>query len=320
MSGTRAMGVGLRAANSGLKNIRNDLHVTAARALPQAAPLQLPENVQDINASEVGCFSPLRSRDISGSFISSQESWGTKNIDVTLDSDPHIGPYDCSGAVSLSSSMQSNVPSPFGGGRQGFLGMPGSQWGQGYKYLSDHLHSSHYLNLRNTYGRGIHGTGRNSGTINLYHTRASKTTPIDGNLFLNRKSFLTLLGNANLIRMTSSDTKESNESGKPLSRKQQLKQAVAAYGSTVIVFHVTISLASLGVCYVLVSSGLDVMAWMEHFGLTDSEFTKKIAANAGTFVVAYAIHKVFAPGMELFFQGPGFLSAALLVNQTLKEK
>lgn len=38
-----------------------------------------------------------------------------------------------------------------------------------------------------------------------------------------------------------------------LSRKEKLKKAVREYGSTVIVFHVGISLISLGTCYILVS-------------------------------------------------------------------
>ena len=38
-----------------------------------------------------------------------------------------------------------------------------------------------------------------------------------------------------------------------LSQRQKLQRAVAEYGSTVIVFHVTISLASLGFFYLLVS-------------------------------------------------------------------
>lgn len=40
---------------------------------------------------------------------------------------------------------------------------------------------------------------------------------------------------------------------KPLSNKDKLKQAVSQYGATVFVFHVGISLMSLGVCYLLVS-------------------------------------------------------------------
>lgn len=38
-----------------------------------------------------------------------------------------------------------------------------------------------------------------------------------------------------------------------LTRKDKLKKAVKEYGSTVIVFHVGISLISLGTCYILVS-------------------------------------------------------------------
>lgn len=38
-----------------------------------------------------------------------------------------------------------------------------------------------------------------------------------------------------------------------LSRKEKLKKAVKEYGSTVIIFHVGISLISLGTCYFLVS-------------------------------------------------------------------
>lgn len=44
---------------------------------------------------------------------------------------------------------------------------------------------------------------------------------------------------------------ESTE--KALTNKEKLKRAVAAYGSTVIVFHITISLMSLGACYLLVA-------------------------------------------------------------------
>ncbi|GBP90498.1 hypothetical protein EVAR_56735_1 [Eumeta japonica] len=123
---------------------------------PHALPLKLPCNVIDINASEIGRFSPLRARDISGPVINShflKESDNYSKIDITVQADPHVNKYDCQGAVSLSSSMQSNVPSPFSGNHT-HLGMPGSQWGQGYKFLSGCLHGSHYLTLRNEY-RGL---------------------------------------------------------------------------------------------------------------------------------------------------------------------
>lgn len=50
----------------------------------------------------------------------------------------------------------------------------------------------------------------------------------------------------------SSSTTETN-SAKPLTKKEQLKKAFKDYGVTIVVFHVGISLASLGVCYALVS-------------------------------------------------------------------
>lgn len=230
---------------------RYELHLTVPRSYPTAA-LKLPDNFQDINASEVGCFSPLRSRDICGSFIASHdnheiiENYG--KFDITVDSDPHIGPYDCLGAVSLSSTMQSNVPSPFGG-QGSILGMPGSQWGQGYKYLSDNLNSSHYLNLRNTYSRALHSASARPGISRSYHTSiVSSAGPLTTNLLTSK--CLHMVSEDSCGKRGMSDVPAES---KPPSRAQKLKQAVAAYGSTVIVFHVTISLMSLGGCYLLVS-------------------------------------------------------------------
>lgn len=140
------------------------MHVTPVKRFPQAAALKLPNNVVDINAAEMGRFGPTRERDISGPVINSHFLKNNQNfakIDITAQADPHVNKYDCRGAVSLSSSMQSNVPSPFSGNHS-HLGMPGSQWGQGSKYLSDDLHGSHYLTLRKMYREG---GGSNSGIV-----------------------------------------------------------------------------------------------------------------------------------------------------------
>ncbi|CAH0726646.1 unnamed protein product, partial [Brenthis ino] len=127
------------------------IHYSPIVRYPQVASLKLPSNVVNINETEMGRFSPLRARDLSGPVIS---TFKTKDdlprIDITSQYDPYANKYDCWGAVSLSSSMQSNVPSPFSGNHT-HLNMPGSQWGQGYKYLSDHLHSAHYLTLKKEY-------------------------------------------------------------------------------------------------------------------------------------------------------------------------
>ncbi|KFM72698.1 Protein FAM210B, partial [Stegodyphus mimosarum] len=44
---------------------------------------------------------------------------------------------------------------------------------------------------------------------------------------------------------------------KDLSQRERLKQAVKEYGTTLIVFHVGISLMSLGLSYLAVSNGVD---------------------------------------------------------------
>ncbi|XP_047515539.1 uncharacterized protein LOC125056475 [Pieris napi] len=225
------------------------IHNTISLKFPQVAALKLPTNVVNINATEMGRFSPLRERDISGPVINAFSDKLNMKIDITVQSDPYVNKYDCRGAVNLSSSMQSNVPSPFSGNHT-HLGMPGSQWGQGYKYLSDNLQSAHYLTLRNEYRGIIGGIGTRKMSANA------------------------------------SDT---------LSAKDKLKKAVKDYGATVIVFHVSISLMSLGICYVLVSSGVDLVAVMKYFNIGEGKLSNMITSNAGTFVIAYAIHKVLAP-------------------------
>ncbi|KAF9414708.1 hypothetical protein HW555_007486 [Spodoptera exigua] len=231
----------------------NRIHVTTSLKFPPAVALKLPTNVVDINASEMGRFSPLRERDISGPVISScyKKRIDLGKIDITVQSDPHVNKYDCRGAVSLSSSMQSNVPSPFSGNHT-HLNMPGSQWGQGHKYLSDHLHGAHYLTLRNE-----------------YRSRMTKDA-VD-------------------IRHMSTDSKPT------LSAKEKLKQAIKEYGSTVIVFHIGISLISLGSCYLLISSGVDLVAVLKYLNISEGTILKAAGSNAGTFVVAYTVHKFFAP-------------------------
>ncbi|XP_026327758.1 uncharacterized protein LOC113236027 isoform X2 [Hyposmocoma kahamanoa] len=234
------------------------VHVSSANKFPLAAALKLPINIVDINAAEMGRFSPQRERDISGPVINSyyeKQQDRHFGIDITVQSDPHFNKYDCRGAVSLSSSMQSNVPSPFTG-NDTHLNMPGSQWGQGHKYLSDHLHSAHYLTLRNEY--------RNK-----------------------------LFSNVVTIGTRHMSTDENSTSA--MSTKEKLKKAVKEYGSTVVVFHVTISVFSLGACYLLISSGVDLVALLNRINIGEGTLTRIASSNAGLFVVAYAVHKVFAP-------------------------
>ncbi|XP_041988197.1 uncharacterized protein LOC121739717 [Aricia agestis] len=241
----------ISASNYALGQYGKTIHKSPLFKYPQVSALKLPTNVVNINEAEIGRFSPHRERDISGPVINAHnKTHEMSHIDITLQSDPHVNKYDCRGAVSLSSSMQSNVPSPFTGNNT-HLNMPGSQWGQGYKYLSDHLHNAHYLSLRNEYKK------KQANQVVMMTTRSMST--------------------------------DNNPS---LSTKDKFKKAIKEYGSTVIVFHVTISLISLGGCYLLVSSGVNVQAILTYFNLAE---TNTIASNAGTFVIAYGVHKVFAP-------------------------
>ena len=82
------------------------------------------------------------------------------------------------------------------------------------------------------------------------------------------KGFLS--GNARLLHTSfirkadtpSPDTaKNQEENEKKLALKDRLKLVVAEYGTTAIVFHVTISLTSLGICYAAVKRSVDVLCF-----------------------------------------------------------
>jgi hypothetical protein len=90
-------------------------------------------------------------------------------------------------------------------------------------------------------------------------------------------------------------TKDDSQQKGTISKKSMLKQAVKDYGATVVVFHVTMSLCSLGLCYFLVSSGLDLPMILEKLGIGASILESRLTQGASTFVIAYAVHKVFAP-------------------------
>ncbi|XP_014672245.1 PREDICTED: uncharacterized protein LOC106812782 [Priapulus caudatus] len=85
---------------------------------------------------------------------------------------------------------------------------------------------------------------------------------------------------------------KSEGDGKQLTGQQKLQQAVKDYGATVLVFHVTQCLAWLGLTYLAISSGLDVVGIMAKLALAESVLQSKLVTGGGTFVIAYAIYKV----------------------------
>lgn len=79
------------------------------------------------------------------------------------------------------------------------------------------------------------------------------------------------------------------------SKSQQLKKVFQEYGAVGVSLHIGISLISLGIFYMVVSSGVDMSAVLLKLGFKESLVQSKMAAGTSTFVVAYAIHKLFAP-------------------------
>ncbi|XP_036273488.1 protein FAM210B, mitochondrial isoform X2 [Pipistrellus kuhlii] len=86
------------------------------------------------------------------------------------------------------------------------------------------------------------------------------------------------------------DTEERKQS-----KSQQLKKVFQEYGAVGVSVHIGISLVSLGMFYMVVSSGVDMSAILLKLGVKESLVQSKMAAGTSTFVVAYAIHKLFAP-------------------------
>lgn len=255
-------------------NQSSKLHLAVQREYPNAEQLPLPEN---INVAETAAFSPLRNRDITSSAINAHNEMA--GIDVTLDQinqegnaearfeDAHLGSYDRQGCVNLSSVMQSTVPEPFGGNQKiSHLNMPGGSWGMQTKYLSHELNSNHYTELRQNFRQdwSKYNEASPKGTsMNLRidsHFDCSLLKP--KSLFDHQNHFLIInkrfisLSAKNLNEQAPKTSGESASDSKPPAKETgaaKLKKAVTEYGSTVIVFHVGISLMSLGMFYTLVS-------------------------------------------------------------------
>ena len=250
-------------------NQSSKMHLAVQRDYPNAEQLPLPPN---IDANENARFSPLRTRDITSSEISVHQ--GNFGIDVTFDQiehwapeaqsevkleDPHLGSYDRHTSVNLGAHMQSTVPEPYGGNNKTtHLNMPGGSWSQQTKYLSHELNSAHYTQLRQELRSDwSHYTDQKGTKLD-----ASSCSLLNPRLFAQQNHFLII--NKRFISLSAKSSNEqaplktSGESEVPKvpekeTGRSKLKKAIKEYGSTVIVFHVGISLVSLGMFYALVS-------------------------------------------------------------------
>lgn len=172
------------------------------------------------------------------------------------------------------------------------LNMPGGQWAQDEKYISGDLHTFHHSNLSSkknpgttyhTFNRLRHcmpvkhaNVPRLSGSNTLYGDGAgsvdyvncvgrsvslSKVCLLSNKAFVGEHiikrsfgcKFFHKSAVSNIQQSHTCDSKTIDTPELQLTPRQKLQRAVKEYGATVIVFHVTISLASLGICYLLVS-------------------------------------------------------------------
>ncbi|KTG05262.1 hypothetical protein cypCar_00038296 [Cyprinus carpio] len=88
---------------------------------------------------------------------------------------------------------------------------------------------------------------------------------------------------------------EGQRSDEKPSKTQQLRKVFKEYGAVGVSFHIGISLISLGMFYLAVSSGIDMAALLCKLGFSESVVQLRMAAGTSTFVLAYAVHKLFAP-------------------------
>lgn len=77
------------------------------------------------------------------------------------------------------------------------------------------------------------------------------------------------------------------EDGQKVKPQDLLKKYGAAYLATSI----TLAIISYGLCYLLVSTGVDVSKLLEKVGIQSTT----AAANTGTAAIAYAVHKAASP-------------------------
>ncbi|KAF7711312.1 protein FAM210B, mitochondrial [Silurus meridionalis] len=88
---------------------------------------------------------------------------------------------------------------------------------------------------------------------------------------------------------------EKPEPEKNQNKTDKLKKVFKEYGAVGVLFHIGISLISLGIFYIVVSSGINMTDVLCKLGFSESFVQSKMAAGTSTFVLAYAIHKLFAP-------------------------
>ncbi|XP_031836887.1 uncharacterized protein LOC116428858 isoform X2 [Nomia melanderi] len=273
------------------------LHVTSVRRYPDPPTLPLPTNVSEIFANETGRFTPERSRDIAApvliygkstadhkSFSFGQPSKTAECISIpTTCGDSHVDSYDCFGAVSLSGTMQSNVPKPFcSSGKSMHLNMPGGQWARDGKYIAEDMQKSHYRSVR---------------LPQLKLDASGTANQVLPTVTILRKLYQPNCINQISMRYSTNVNKENDRTKEQinLTKKERFQIMVRDYGITVVVVHIIISLISLGSIYTAVASGVDFTSILKMIQKTDSAEYQSLMNNTSAFLLAFTINKILVP-------------------------
>ncbi|PIM99098.1 putative membrane protein [Handroanthus impetiginosus] len=96
---------------------------------------------------------------------------------------------------------------------------------------------------------------------------------------------------AGLWKIFSSKEEGNEEKKESKSKGDQAKELLAKYGGAYLATSITLSLISFGLCYALISAGVDVPALLQKVGISTNETGEKV----GTFALAYAAHKAASP-------------------------
>lgn len=98
-----------------------------------------------------------------------------------------------------------------------------------------------------------------------------------------------------LLSKSPQEGAEKPEPDEKQNKTKELKKVFKEYGAVGVSFHIGISIISLGIFYTAVSSGINMTAVLCKLGFSESVVQSKMAAGTSTFVLAYAVHKIFAP-------------------------
>ncbi|KAL2511030.1 Protein of unknown function (DUF1279) [Abeliophyllum distichum] len=157
---------------------------------------------------------------------------------------------------------------------------------------------SQYLNNKAMFSSILLKNGKSSGlrtsisSFNRFRVRAVKEkteqikNPSSAEEITNKYGL-----EAGLWKIFSSKGEGNEENQEKKSKGDQAKELLAKYGGAYLATSITLSLISFGLCYALITAGVDVQTLLQKVGISTNETGEKV----GTFALAYAAHKAASP-------------------------